>query len=74
MQRLIEQTIHINIIDVKDISCFRIQIFGCEIIFMCSYIDLNISKQKPFISKEFKENYQGKVVPAKINNITNYNM
>lgn len=53
--RLVGQTIFIQPTSVKDLSCFRAQIFGCDVAFMCSYKNLKVLKSNPRLNAEFKK-------------------
>lgn len=55
LSRLVDQTIFIKPTSIKDLSCFRAQIFGCDITLMCAYKNLKALKTNPKLNAEFKK-------------------
>lgn len=71
--RLVGQTIFIQPTSIKDLSCFRAKVFGCEFTFMCSYKELKVLKKNPGLNAEFKKLEKSNLL-VRIDSVTSDNV
>lgn len=74
LQRLAGQVVTLHPVFIKDLSYFRAQIFGCDTTLMCCYKDLKYVMQNQAVSVEFKRQYEGQYVVAKVEAVTSDNV
>lgn len=73
LKRLIGQTVHIRFCEISNLGNFSIQIDGCDINLMCSYRDVQFTKDNLNLTIEFKQ-YLQKMCQAKVEDVTQDNM
>lgn len=73
LKRLIGQTVHIRFCEISNLGNFSIQIDGCDINLMCSYRDVQFTKDHLNLTIEFKQ-YLMKMCQAKVEDVTQDNM
>lgn len=73
LKRLQGQTIHIRFVEISNLGNFSIKIDGCDINLMCSYRDVQFTKENLNLTIEFKQ-YLNKTCQAKVEDVTQDNM
>lgn len=73
LKRLIGQTIHICFTEISNLGNFSIKIDYCDINLMCSYKDVQFTKDNLNLTIEFKQ-YLNKTCQAKVEDVTQDNM
>lgn len=73
LKRLIGQTIHICFTEISNLGNFSIKIDYCDINLMCSYRDVQFTKDNLNLTIEFKQ-YLNKTCQAKVEDVTQDNM